>query len=277
MKDICENLKSLDDPDAKASIVWIIGEYVELIENADELLANFAENFKDEADVVQQQILISCIKLFLLRPSDGQVIARDLLKKITSECENPDLRDRAFIYWRLIATNPELAKKIVFSERPLISDQSYTIETELLDKLIDNIGTLSAVYYKEPEDFVKKLKDTANAKEIIEYEGYDLVENKKGENVEFFADQPQTISFKEGGGQLPQPQQPQAPINNEPIDILGIDEPSVAYTQNSTRFNTTVPQSSEPVDIMSMMEDTKPTYQTVSGGVNIIDSFESTY
>ena len=43
---------------------------------------------------------------------------------------------------------------------------------------------------------MKKLKDTANAKEIIEYEGYDLVENKKGENVEFFADQPQTISFK---------------------------------------------------------------------------------
>lgn len=94
---------------------------------------------------------------------------KDLLKKITSECENPDLRDRAFIYWRLIATNPALAKKIVFSERPLISDQSYTIETELLDKLIDNIGTLSSVYYKEPEDFVKKLKDTVNAKEIVEY------------------------------------------------------------------------------------------------------------
>lgn len=33
--DICENLKSLDDPEAKASIVWIIGEYVEMIENAD--------------------------------------------------------------------------------------------------------------------------------------------------------------------------------------------------------------------------------------------------
>lgn len=74
----------MDDPDAKASIVWIIGEYVELIENADELLANFAENFRDEADVVQQQILISCIKLFLLRPAEGQTIARDLLKKITS-------------------------------------------------------------------------------------------------------------------------------------------------------------------------------------------------
>lgn len=99
---------------------------------------------------MQQQILVSTIKLCLLRPDDGQEIAKELLKRITAESENPDLRDRAFIYWRLIATNPELAKKIVFSERPLISDQSYTIETELLDKLIDNIGTLSAVYYKEP-------------------------------------------------------------------------------------------------------------------------------
>lgn len=35
LADICENLKSLDDPEAKASIVWIIGEYVEMIENAD--------------------------------------------------------------------------------------------------------------------------------------------------------------------------------------------------------------------------------------------------
>lgn len=90
---------------------------------------------------------------------------------ITTECENPDLRDRGFIYWRLIATNPQLAKKIVFSERPLISDQSYTIDSDLLDRLVENIGTLSAVYYKPPEAFVKKLKDNANAKEVLEEDG----------------------------------------------------------------------------------------------------------
>lgn len=42
LSDICENLKSLDDPEAKASIVWIIGEYVEMIENADEIMGSFA-------------------------------------------------------------------------------------------------------------------------------------------------------------------------------------------------------------------------------------------
>jgi vesicle coat complex subunit len=52
LKDLCDNLKSLDDPDARASIIWIIGEYVETIENADELLFNFSENFKEEQPVV---------------------------------------------------------------------------------------------------------------------------------------------------------------------------------------------------------------------------------
>jgi vesicle coat complex subunit len=52
LKDLCENLKSLDDPDARASMIWIIGEYVEIIENADELLFNFSENFKEESPVV---------------------------------------------------------------------------------------------------------------------------------------------------------------------------------------------------------------------------------
>lgn len=45
LKDLCENLKSLDDPDAKASMIWIIGEYVDTIENADDLLGNFAERY----------------------------------------------------------------------------------------------------------------------------------------------------------------------------------------------------------------------------------------
>jgi len=45
LRDICENLKSLDDPEAKASMIWIIGDYIDRIENADSLLSNFIEKF----------------------------------------------------------------------------------------------------------------------------------------------------------------------------------------------------------------------------------------
>ena len=69
------------------------------------------------------------MKLYLHRPEDGTEILKDLFKYITKECENPDLRDRGFIYWRLLSTNPALAKKVVLSERPLLSEQSYTLET----------------------------------------------------------------------------------------------------------------------------------------------------
>jgi hypothetical protein len=36
--------------------------------------------------------------------------------------------------------------------------------------LIDNIGTLSSVYYKPPEAFVKKLRDIQNQREKDEQE-----------------------------------------------------------------------------------------------------------
>lgn len=92
---------------------------------------------------------------------------KDLFKYITKECENPDLRDRGYLYWRMISTDPALAKKVVLSQRPLLTEQSYTLETELLEKLIENIGCLATVYGKLPEDFVKRLKDNANAREVM--------------------------------------------------------------------------------------------------------------
>jgi AP-1 complex subunit beta-1 len=45
---LCQNLEVLDEPEAKASLIWIIGEYAERIENADELLATFLDTFRDE-------------------------------------------------------------------------------------------------------------------------------------------------------------------------------------------------------------------------------------
>ena len=48
IKDLCENLKTLDNSDARAAMVWIIGEYGERIDNAIDLMTNFSEGFKDE-------------------------------------------------------------------------------------------------------------------------------------------------------------------------------------------------------------------------------------
>jgi hypothetical protein len=40
---LCDALDALDEPEARAAMVWIIGEYAERIDNADELLESFLE------------------------------------------------------------------------------------------------------------------------------------------------------------------------------------------------------------------------------------------
>ena len=68
----------------------------------------------------------------------------------------------------MLSTNPELAKKIILNEKPTISEDSSNIEPHLLDKLVDNIGLLSSVYYKPPEQFVKKIRDRINERLDLE-------------------------------------------------------------------------------------------------------------
>ena len=46
---LCANLDELDEPEAKASLIWIIGEYANKIDNADELLGIFVDTFTEES------------------------------------------------------------------------------------------------------------------------------------------------------------------------------------------------------------------------------------
>ncbi|ANQ08691.1 AP complex subunit beta [Plasmodium coatneyi] len=153
---LCENLESLDESNAKASLIWIIGEYVERIENADELIDSFLENFLDEPYNVQLQILTASVKLFLKCSKNTKDIITKVLKLSTEESDNPDLRDRAFIYWRLLSKNVEIAKKIVLAEKPPIQEDNKITDTKVLNKLIKNISMLSSVYHKLPETFISK-------------------------------------------------------------------------------------------------------------------------
>ncbi|AQL06589.1 Beta-adaptin-like protein C [Zea mays] len=145
-------------------MIWIIGEYAERIDNADELLESFLETFPEEPALVQLQLLTATVKLFLKKPTEGpQQMIQAVLNNATVETDNPDLRDRAYIYWRLLSTDPEAAKDVVLAEKPVISDDSNQLDSSLLDELLANISTLSSVYHKPPESFVSRVKAAPRA------------------------------------------------------------------------------------------------------------------
>ena len=151
---LCDNLDTLDEPMAKASMIWIIGEYAELIDNADELLDTFLETFEEEDPAVQLQLLSATVKCFLKNPDDTQDMVQRVLDMATEESDNPDLRDRGFIYWRLLSTDPEAAKMVVLGDKPVIEDDTFKLDPALLNVLIEQIATLASVYHKPPDAFV---------------------------------------------------------------------------------------------------------------------------
>ena len=46
---LCENIDALDEPDARAAMVWIIGQYADRIDNAEELMEDLTYNFLSES------------------------------------------------------------------------------------------------------------------------------------------------------------------------------------------------------------------------------------
>ena len=51
---LCENLDTADKAEARANMIWIIGGYVERIDNTNKLLESFLDNFHDENSQVQR-------------------------------------------------------------------------------------------------------------------------------------------------------------------------------------------------------------------------------
>lgn len=161
---LCENLDSLDEPEAKAAMIWVIGQYADRIENSDVLLEDFLFSFADEPVEVQLALLTATVKLFIQRPTKGQDLVPKVLKWATEETDNPDLRDRGYMYWRLLSADPATARKIVMGEKPPITAETEKLDPATLEEMCLNVGTLATVYLKP----VNQVFRTARPKRIID-------------------------------------------------------------------------------------------------------------
>lgn len=145
---LCEHLDSLDEPEAKAAMIWVIGQYASRIENSDVLLEDFLFSFAEEPVEVQLALLTATVKLFIQRPTKGQELVPKVLKWATEETDNPDLRDRAYMYWRLLSTDINAARQVVMGEKPPITAESERLDPQTLEEMCLNVGTLATVYLK---------------------------------------------------------------------------------------------------------------------------------
>jgi hypothetical protein len=118
------------------------------------------------------------------------------------ESDNPDLRERGYFYFRLLAIDPNIAAQIVLTDKPRISEDVSGLESGLLDKLIDNLGSLATIYVKPPELFVKKTKIVnLGEEEDAEYEenAFNLEDNESKINQSVTNDSSRVMASEESG------------------------------------------------------------------------------
>ena len=154
---IFNNIDQLKDPDSRAAMIWILGEYNTIIDKVDLILDPFLDNFHDEVPKVQLQLISSIVKIYLDNPDNSQDQLQFILNEATKESILPDVRNRALIYWRMLSLNPNLTRDFVLFGKGQFENSSFTFSPDVLDELINNIGNVSGVLHILPSKFRNKL------------------------------------------------------------------------------------------------------------------------
>ena len=170
LKIIDENfIEKIRLPESKAAILYIIGEYCKKIKKSTDYIELFFNDFSSLNEIVQIQILNAGVKNFLKKSKDkkAEELAIKILQKCVEESVNADVRDRGYFYWRLLKTDPDLAKEMICCEKisfDTVEDQP--IEQDLCEDILQNITNMSCIYHMKSNDIIKKedllLEDETN-------------------------------------------------------------------------------------------------------------------
>uniref|UniRef100_A0A3Q3DUP0 AP-3 complex subunit beta n=1 Tax=Hippocampus comes TaxID=109280 RepID=A0A3Q3DUP0_HIPCM len=125
--DIIKHMAKLTDniqPMARASILWLIGEYCEHVPKiAPDVLRKMAKSFTNEEDIVKLQILNLAAKLYLTNSKQTKLLTQYVLN-LAKYDQNYDIRDRArFIRQLIVPTEKsgalsKYAKKLFLALKP---------------------------------------------------------------------------------------------------------------------------------------------------------------
>ncbi|KAJ3439436.1 ap-4 complex subunit beta-1 [Anaeramoeba flamelloides] len=140
--------------EAKVSLIWILGEYGEKIDEGPYILEKFVETFSEESsEKIKLELLTSVLKMFFKRPPESKKMLGVILHEATENSNEPDVIDRGLFYYRLISTDINKTKSIVLSEKESFTRFTENDPLELFEILMDEFNTFSVVYKKPYEQF----------------------------------------------------------------------------------------------------------------------------
>ncbi|CDO94619.1 unnamed protein product [Kluyveromyces dobzhanskii CBS 2104] len=150
-------IDSIQDVESKCAMIWIITNHSKELKDPLDVLRQYSNNFMSESLEVQLLLVNSAVKFFCREQSkETEQLCLKLLSNATENNDNPDLRDNAYMYWRLLSLvgnpseplfNNDVARDILNGELPVI-EISTRLDPSVREELELNIGSILSVYLK---------------------------------------------------------------------------------------------------------------------------------
>ncbi|XP_055078233.1 AP-3 complex subunit beta-2 isoform X3 [Periophthalmus magnuspinnatus] len=198
IKHMAKLIDNIQVPMARASILWLIGEYCEHVPKiAPDVLRKMAKSFTNEEDIVKLQILNLAAKLYLTNSKQTKLLTQYVLN-LAKYDQNYDIRDRArFIRQLIVPTEKsgalsKYAKKLFLALKP-----APVLESPFKDRDHFQLGSLSHLLnakaggYQELPDWPESAPDpSVRNVEVPEWSKCSAREKRKEKKVEkpFYSD-----------------------------------------------------------------------------------------
>ncbi|XP_036832968.1 AP-3 complex subunit beta-1 isoform X5 [Oncorhynchus mykiss] len=146
--DIIKHMAQLFDnitvPMARASILWLMGEYCERVPKiAPDVLRKMAKSFTSEEDIVKLQTVNLAAKLYLTNSKQTKLLTQYILN-LGKYDQNYDIRDRTRFIRQLIVPNDKNGALSKYAHRILLAPKpAPVLESAYKDRDRYQLGTLS--------------------------------------------------------------------------------------------------------------------------------------
>lgn len=252
---ISNHVDELADTPALVGYVYLLGEYPKYFTGLQDKLRVLVDGFAAYEPQLQLAILTAVVKISLAQPAVS-LLLQTVLEKATKDCENADVRDKAYIYWRLLSSSaPDAQKKIIASHLPPIKTIISSFNPVVLEALIAELSTLSSVYLKPADTFIdpnayakveqkSRRASKSNIKDLQNLAKQEIINNARNENLLNLDDD-----------------------QDEWVDIE--KNPSVLDELNDLFAVPAQPSKSNNNDILSLFDTPKPTVTDSMGALNI--------
>ena len=150
------DLYDVNEPRARATLVWLYGEFGEDIPMAPYFVEPALTSLSDESDAfVRAQMLTCAMKLFFKRPPEMQAMLGAALLAGSRDA-NQEVHDLASLYYRLLQQDVLTAERVVNSREksPIYTFKETVAEEKTFDKVFTEFNTLSVLYGTPSDTFV---------------------------------------------------------------------------------------------------------------------------